>query len=429
MVMSYNDPAGGVPSSIGPQFNTFYWDKRALIEAAREQYFSQIADVTSMPKHYGKKIKKYHYLPLLDDLNVNSQGIDANGVTLVAGKYSAIDAAGQIISSGHDTQALALAETGAVAAIADGGNLYGSSKDVGSISGKLPVLGEHGGRKNRVGYTRISLEGEIEKMGMFDEYTLDSMQFDTDAERKMHLRRERIMGANELTEDMLQIDLLNSAGVVRFGGIATQNSEITGEGSDISVVNYNTLMRLSIDLDNNRTPKRTKMITGSRMIDTATIDGARIMYVGSELLPTLKKMTDSFGNKAFIPVQKYAAAGQTFRGEVGSIDQFRIVVVPEMMHWEGLGAEVTTNEGYRETYGRYDIYPMLCVGSESFTTIGFQTDGRTVKFKIIDKEPGEETADRNDPFGETGFTSIKWWYGFMVLRPERIALIKTVAEL
>jgi N4-gp56 family major capsid protein len=69
------------------------------------------------------------------------------------------------------------------------------------------------------------------------------------------------------------------------------------------------------------------------------------------------------------------------------------------------------------------------VGDQSFTTIGFQTDGKTVKFKIFHKAPGEATADRNDPYGETGFMSIKWYYGFMVLRPERIALIKTSAVL
>jgi N4-gp56 family major capsid protein len=71
---------------------------------------------------------------------------------------------------------------------------------------------------------------------------------------------------------------------------------------------------------------------------------------------------------------------------------------------------------------------MLVVGSESFTTIGFQTDGKTVKFKITSKKPGIETADRNDPYGETGFMSIKWYYGILILRPERIALCKTVAE-
>ena len=49
------------------------------------------------------------------------------------------------------------------------------------------------------------------------------------------------------------------------------------------MVDYDDLMRLSTILDNNRTPKQTKVITGSRMIDTRTIQAGRVMYIGSEL--------------------------------------------------------------------------------------------------------------------------------------------------
>jgi len=429
MARIYNDPAGGQASAVGSQIRTDVYNKKALIEAKKEQYFSQMADVTSMPKNMGKKIKKYHYLPLLDDRNINDQGINAAGVTLVAGEWSAINAAGDIISSGHADEATALAVGGAVTAVEDGGNLYGSSKDVGAISGKLPTLSENGGRVNRVGFKRIELEGTIEKFGFFDEYTQESMDFDSDAELMTHIHREMILGANEMTEDAIQIDLLNGAGTVRYGGDATQDSEVSGVAGSESVVDYDDLMRLSIDLDNNRTPKSTKIITGTRMVDTRTIDSARYMYIGTELVPTIKKMTDSFGNPAFIPAHKYAAAGNLATGEIGSIDQFRIIVVPEMASWTGRGAAEGTNAGYRATNGQYDIFPMLVVGDASFTTIGFQTDGKTVKFKITHKKPGIDTADRNDPYGELGFMSIKWYYGLMLLRPERIALVKTVAEL
>ena len=71
------------------------------------------------------------------------------------------------------------------------------------------------------------------------------------------------------------------------------------------------------------------------------------------------------------------------KGEVGSIDHFRIVVAQEMQHWAGVGATVGTNPGYRETGGKYDVFPMLTIGQGSFTTIGFQTDGNGVKFSII----------------------------------------------
>ena len=385
----YKDPRGGTPSTIGPQQLTHYYQKQALVEARKEQYFTQLADVTSMPKNMGKTIKRYHYLPLLDDANINDQGIDAAGATIA------------------------------------NGNLYGSSKDIGVIPGKLPVLSETGGRVNRVGFKRKEIEGSLEKFGFFDEYTQESLDFDSDAELEKHVNREMINGANEITEDVLQIDLLSAAGVIKYAGNATSNATI---GAD-DVVTYGDFMRLGIDLDNNRTPKHTTVITGTRLVDTKTIPACRVAYCGSELLPTLKAMKDLHNQPAFISVEKYAAGGTVLTGEVGAIDNFRIVIVPEMMKWAGAGADASATSTHYETANKYDVFPILVVGDQSFTTIGFQTDGKTVKFKITHKKPGQETADRNDPYGETGFMSIKWYYGFMALRPERIALIKTAALL
>lgn len=465
MVQKYNDPAGGSESTVGTQITTEYYQKKALVEAAKEQYFSQLADVTSMPKNMGKTIKRYHYLPMLDDRNINDQGIDAAGVAIDMSKFTvtlprlvvqftveadatAAAAAVNAIQAGVATKSGAAAPwsvtftkkdllpstdalTSTVLNAVPGsirkqgsGNLYGSSKDIGTISGKLPVLSETGGRVNRVGFKRKELEGTLEKFGFFDEYTQESLDFDSDAQLMEHIHREMVNGANEITEDALQIDLINSAGVVKYAGDATKNDELGAN----DVVSYGDLMRLAIDLDNNRTPKHTTQITGSRMVDTRVIPSARVAFIGSELLPTFRGMKDLHGSPAFIPVEKYAAAGTTLRGEAGSLDAFRIVVVPEMMKWAGAGAAITTEDSY-DNGKYYDVFPILVVGDESFTTIGFQTDGKSVKFKIFHKKPGEEIADRNDPYGEVGFMSIKWYYGFMVLRPERIALIKTVARL
>ena len=400
-MLNYNAPIDGQKSSIdgagSDQMNTFFWLKKAIIESRKEQYFMPLASVTNMPKNYGKTIKVFEYVPLLDDRNINDQGIDASGATI------------------------------------SNGNLYGSSKDVGNITAKLPVLTENGGRVNRVGFTRLQREGSIHKFGFFTEFTQESLDFDSDDGLKDHLSRELMNGAVQLTEAVLQKDLLAAAGVVLFAGAAVSDSEITGEGSTPSIVSYRNLMRLDQILTDNRTPTQTRVITGSRLIDTKVIGATRVMYVGSELVPLLKGMKDLFNNKAFIEIQHYADGGNLLNGEIGSIDKFRIIQVPEMLHWAGVGAAVGTNPGYRSsTVGgteKYDVFPMLVVGDDSFTTIGFQTDGKSVKFSVMTKMPGRETADRNDPFGETGFSSIKWYYGILVKRPERIALVKTVAPI
>lgn len=404
-MLNYNAPAEGSKSSIdsanSDQMNTFFWLKKALIESRKEQYFMPLSSTVNLPKHFGKTIKSYHYMPLLDDRNINDQGIDATGATI------------------------------------QNGNLYGSSKDIGTITGKLPTLTENGGRVNRVGFTRLEIEGSIHKFGFFYEFTQESLDFDSDDGLKDHLARELMNGAVQLTEAVLQKDLLAAAGVTLYAGAATDDDEITGEevgGVEASVVSYDNLVRLDQILNDNRTPRQTKVITGSRNIDTRTIAGGRVMYVGSELVPLLKRMTDYFGNPAFIPVQHYADAGTPLNGEIGSVDAFRIVVVPEMLHWAAAGAVVDDNPGYRTSIDaasdeRYDVFPMFVVGDQSFKTIGFQTDGKSVKFTVTTKMPGRETADRNDPYGETGFSSIKWYYGVLIERPERLALIKTVAPI
>ena len=410
-MLNYNAPSqsnGGTASDIdgsgNNQMATFFYLKKAIIQSRKEQYFMPLASVTNMPKNYGKTIKCFEYIPLLDDRNVNDQGIDAAGATIVDG------------------------------------NLYGSSRDIGTITNKLPTLTENGGRVNRVGFTRITREGSIHKFGFFTEFTQEAMDFDSDEELMDHLSRELMTGAVQLTEAVLQRDLLAAAGTVLFAGAATDDDEVTAEidtgpNPDVpaSILTYANLMRLDQMLTDNRTPKQTKVITGSRLIDTMTIPASRIAYVGSELVPLLKTMVDTFNNKAFVEVQHYADAGTVLNGEIGAIDAFRFVQVPEMLHWAGAGAAVGTNPGYRATdvggTDHYDVYPVLVIGDDSFSTIGFQTDGKTVKFSVMTKMPGKETADRNDPYGETGFSSIKWYYGILIKRPERIAVAKTVAPI
>jgi N4-gp56 family major capsid protein len=506
----YGDKTG-TGSSIGSQIRTNYYQKKALIEMKKETYFGQLADVTAMPKHMGKTIKRYHYMPLLDDANINDQGIDAakaivnqqssivvtmkdgeipdippyygrsvsnkvyftgEGATAAAAGDAAIllvnawmegaveggglgltlvggDGDVDFIDGVNKSDGLAYvknfrfhtpagveydttANIGDAEAVMEAGNLYGSSKDIGTISGKLPTLSETGGRANRVGFTRIELEGTLNKFGFFDEYTQESMDFDTDAELAMHINREMLFGANEITEDALQIDLINGAGVVRFSGAATSVAQMSGVTATLTEVTYRDLMKLSVDLDNNRCPKQTTVITGSRMVDTKVVRAARVMYVGSEMLETLERMKDYHTNQAFVPAVHYAKAGTLINGEVGAIGHFRIVVVPEMLHKAGVGIAEGTNGaaglGYRVTNGKYDAYPMLVVGEKSFTTIGFQTSGKSTKFTIYHKKPGEGIANLADPYGEVGFMSIKWYYGSMILRPERIALIWSVAR-
>jgi len=415
MAQIYGNKAG-TTSTIGAQARIDFYNKKALIAVRDKQYFMPLADVMAMPKHHGKTIKQDVYIPLLDDRNINDQGIDASGVTLDSTKWSGWTKVGVLTGSTYASESAANTGAGAGGYVKQNyGNLYGSAKDVGVIADRLPALTENGGRVNRVGFTRQQITGSLVKQGFFTEYTQESLDFDSDSELMSHITTEMVQGATELTEAALQVDLLNSASTTGTKYFMGGTTKVTTSGA----AGYSDLMNLSIALDNNKTPKQTKIISGSRMTDTKTVNGGRVMYIGPDLIPLVRKMkgidpTSAVGS-GFTSVEKYADASTIINGEIGSVDQFRIVVVPEMLYDAGAGAAVA------------DIYPMLVVGDGAFTTIGFQTDGKTVKFTTTHKKPGKDIADLNDPYGEKGFYSIKWYYGFMALRPERLGIIWTKA--
>ena len=403
MALIYGDGTNSSVEATGnSQIRQDYFDKKAVIDVQDEMYLQKLSGTTNMPKHYGETIKKYKYIPLLDDENDNSQGLDTSGSAIAAG------------------------------------NIYGSSRDIGTINSKLPDLSETGGRVNRVGFTRKQITASIVNRGFFFEWSKDAMNFDTDAELKMHLTREAVRGASQINEDVLYITLVNNAGVNYFAGSATSIATITGEVDDetAAVPTYTDLLNLDIELTNNKCPRDTKMITGSRMIDTKTVRSARYMFISPDVEISFRAMTDLAGEPAFVDVNKYAMANKdgkyinTLNGEIGMVGPFRIVVHPNAVMRSGAGAAVTNNlAGLRNDGSNYDVYPCLIVGSEAFTHVGFEFGAGTKgKFKTNTMMP-EQNRSSQDPYGKTGFTAIEFWNGVLVNRPEWLAVYNVGAKL
>lgn len=366
------------------QFKKEWLIRDSLIEAAKEQVFQKLGTVINLAPNNGKYIMQYVWHPLLDDRNVNDQGIDANGV------YYA------------------------------NGNMYGSSKDIATIQGKLPKLGENGGRYNRVGFSRTMIEGTIQKVGFFFEFTKDALQFDSQEDLLQHMHREAMRGASKIVEDAMQIDLINGAGLNAFAGTATSNDTLA------DVPDYKFWLKLSRDLVDNEVKKHYKMFTGSQNTDTRTVGGGWTVYCPPEFRTTLMMTKDLHDRPAFIPVEQYAAGGNTVENEIGKILDFRFVEVKDMLRWENEGP--AASDDYINNGTKNTVFPLLIIDDESFVSIGFRSGGAKQNFEIIQKMPGAETADaHHDPYGEHGFWSIKWWYGTMIRRPERLCCIHTLA--
>ena len=401
-MLNYNAPIDGTESSIdhgggSEQLAVFKALRKAITDSEFPRHFSQLGDVIDQPKHFGKTIKVRHYIPLLDDRNVNDQGLDATGKK-----------------------------------IADG-NLWGSSRDIGTISGKLPELNENGGMVNQVGFSRQIREGTIIKLGFFYSFSEETINFDSDPELMSHLARETIIGAKKICESVIQRDLISAAGVTMY---ASATATAVAEMGEDDIADYDDLVKLDEILTSNRLSRTTKVNVGSLNTDTRVLPAARVAYIPPEVKPILRKMKDSHNAPAFIEYQHYADKSTILQGEIGSVDSFRFIEVIDMLHHVGGGKVVTDGARVRTATGKdskehANVYPILVVGSESFSAISFmgRADGLP-KFTIITKMPGKETAHLgHDVYGETGFSSIKWYSGTLIKRPEWIAVLWTVAPL
>ena len=377
--------------SIKKQLINDYWIRESMIEAAKTQTFAKLGTQRNLAPNNGKFLKQYVWMPLLDDRNINDQGIDANGV------YYA------------------------------NGNMYGSSKDISTISGKLPVIGENGGRYNRVGFTRNVIEGTIHELGYFFEITEDAMQFDSQSDLLQHMHREAMRGASEIVEDVMQLELINGAGIDYYCGGATSNATMNNDGTTPCELTYKDLLKLRQTLVDNKVPKTYKMFTGSQNTDTRTVAGGWTIYCQPELRTTLMTMLDLFNNPAFIPVEKYAAGGNIVENEIGRILEFRFVEVQEMLRWENAGAAISNNDAtYISDGTNYTVFPLLIIGEDSFVNINFR--GGKNNYRIYQQMPGQGAASADDPFGKHGWWSIQWWYGTMITRPDRLICIHTLAK-
>ena len=416
----YNKGTATNPSTIDgagqAQLQQFYYDRQAIIEANKKAYIGALSGVRNQPKHMGKEIKKHLIIPVLDDRNINDQGIDAAGVVLDSTKWTAIDVNGVVVGTGYADQAAAQTAAGTGGTVKQtSGNLYGSSKDIATVSALTPVISETGGRVNRIGFSREVIKSTLENYGFFYEFTADDLNFDSDAKLYSHLYREAGKAAGEMTEKSLMVDLINNAGIEIYAGGKTSVGTVAA-GDKVTLAEIRQMTKV---LNANQCPWDTGMITGSRNIDTKVVGKARYAYTSDEVVTILEDMMNPVtGKHAWAYVEEYAdgakyAKSNTANGEVGKIGKVRFIEHPEMLYNEGKGA------------AGIDVHPILFVGSGSFTQVGFQANGNKTKFEIITKKPGKEVADRQNPYGKVGFVSNNYWYGVLVERPDWLGVIYT----
>lgn len=143
--------------------------------------------------------------------------------------------------------------------------------------------------------------------------------------------------------------------------------------------------------------EKTKIIRASQNISTEPVPASYFVMGHTDLDADLR------GISGFLPAEQYADSTKILPGEIGKIEQFRIILTAMFDSWQAAGASGTTflSGGVEvSSAASCDVYPMIFVAENSYGIVPMQGE-QSVKVNMMN--PGKPTKD--DPNGQIGFVS------------------------
>lgn len=454
-------------NTIDRQFTPEFVSKAIVEQPGRQTIFLDRGNRDKQPENHGDTFTMEVRYPVLHKDNMIDGGIDANGsqylgnvwyVYLKSGvldssysadTYMAIGAAaeGDLVAGIAAAKAAAVARVAVIAdsatlksgagSVRNGSNSYLVEKDV------LVPIPEMGGQMNEVNGTSKLVSAKVSRHGANSKYTVLSTKLDS--RLKLVGRTIQDLGRfrKEAQEGQARASVIAASEVNRLltSAIATTPSEM--DGSD--VLTFAAFEAWEQDIQNAEIPLQTTIVSGSSKIDTRVVDGAYIVYIAKELVPTLRKIKGPDNTTVWIPKAQYDyAAGKDMafdglKGEVGALEglPFRFVVVQDMPTYKGQGGEVgkvdadpllgdsgsaTAQASAYSTASRYDVFPLVVIGDDAYTTLSYSW-GNVVSSHV---PPVRDIV--NDIYATKGAIVTEWSYGFLVYRPERIRQMATIVR-
>ena len=423
---------GTTTATGGANTITHYYDRAGIKAANSISVYGQFCDRKSMPQKMGKtfKISKWQHIYDLD------QG-DAD--------FSAKGYLGRRDLTSITTN---LANTGMAGTIAEGA-----------------------GAVNKVSPTKVTVEASLARYGFMVEYTDEVVLFSEDSVQVKY-REELGYLMNQVQEDLVQNDMLSSAGIViNTGGGTVPQIGLTVAADDtndsIYKVSFDTIRSGVKSLVRNRAQRNTEIVTGSTKIGTSPVNKAFYAIIGPEIKYDLETLTRSGGSAqedwAYVPAYQYAAASNLAEGEVGSMHDVRFIESEGAMFEAGQGSaassaaasddyagvlstttfadeaavfaargsvwdraddteHVSASSAVTPALEYFDVFPVLFPTKGAFATIGLKGKGR-VTFHA--KTPSD--VDLTNPHGTKGFFSANMFYAGLALQPEKLLRINVLA--
>jgi len=162
-----------------------------------------------------------------------------------------------------------------------------------------------------------------------------------------------------------------------------------------------------------------EIIKASALISTEPVESAYFAMGHTDLDADIR------GLSGFLPKAQYSDSSKALPGEIGKLEQFRVILTPMFDAWLAGGVAGTTylsSGAAVSSSTACDVYPLIFVARDSYAIVPLQ-GYNSVDIGVVN--PGKKTKD--DPLGQIGFISWGTYQAGAILNQSWVARLEVAS--
>ena len=201
-----------------------------------------------------------------------------------------------------------------------------------------------------------------------------------------------------LVREMIRYGVLKACTNVFYGGGGSTRASVSAK------ITLNQLRKISRNLQANHARRVTGILEPSDKIDTQSVEASYLVFAHTDTESDIRDLP------GFNTVAEYGSRKVVSPYEIGSCENFRFILSPELAPYPNAGAAVGAT-GLSSTGGaNVDVYPFIVVGEDAWGQLALRG------LDAIDPtyiQPG--VKDKSDPLGQRGYVGAKFYMSCVLL--------------
>jgi N4-gp56 family major capsid protein len=194
--------------------------------------------------------------------------------------------------------------------------------------------------------------------------------------------------------------------MVRYGTMkACTNVQYAGGTTRLTVdeaISLNALRIMARTLMANHAKMTRRILSASALYDTSAVEAAYVVFVHTNAASDIRDLP------GFIPTAKYGQRSVINEQEIGSCEEFRFVLSPELAPYNDAGA-TASGTGLATSSTKVNVYPFIVCGQDAVCDVALRGLNSFDPYHIPHTQ-----RDKSDPAAQRGYVGSDFWAAVLI---------------